>query len=55
MPAASGGKRAYGCSAAVEECEEKRKPEAFFGHRKAAQGKAHSLPGAKEERAAVFL
>ena len=35
--AAGGGSSKPVSSAAVEKCEEKRKPEAFFGHRKADQ------------------
>ena len=35
--AAGGGSSKPVSSAAVEKCEEKREPEAFFGHRKADQ------------------
>ena len=35
--AAGGGESQPVCSAAVEKCEEKRKPEAFFGNRKAGR------------------
>ena len=34
-PAAGGGNREPGISAAVEKCEDQREPDAFFGHRKA--------------------
>ena len=37
VPAAGGGSRAHGFTAAVEKRKEKRKPEAFFGYRKEAR------------------
>ena len=37
VPAAGGGSRAHGFTAAVEKRTEKRKPEAFFGYRKEAR------------------
>ena len=55
--AAGGGESQPVCSAAVEKCEEKREPEAFFGNRKAvreadAAGGGKSQPvGEAEDRA----
>ena len=40
--AAGGGESQPVCSAAVEKCEEKRKPEAFFGNRKAGEAEEPS-------------
>ena len=37
-PAAGGGNREPGISAAVEKCEDQRKPDAFFGYRKVDAG-----------------
>lgn len=67
--AAGGGESQIVCSAAVEKCEEKREPEAFFGNRKAAreagdtssalrapspQGEGKAPPPGAEEGAAAF-